>query len=98
MDKPPAASTETLTFYVDGRAFTAARGQTLGAALLAQGVRVLRQTRKQGRPRGLFCAMGVCYDCTLTVDGKPGMRACMTPVAEGMRVERPIRFEAQRVP
>ena len=31
--------------------------------LQAQGRRVLRHTRNGGNPRGLFCAMGVCFDC-----------------------------------
>jgi predicted molibdopterin-dependent oxidoreductase YjgC len=31
--------------------------------------------------------MGVCYDCLMMVDGRPNVRACMTPVADGMRAE-----------
>ncbi len=87
---------EPVTLWVDGRAIEARLGQTVGAALLAQGVRVLRHTRKLGRPRGLFCAMGICYDCVLTVNGKPGMRACMTYVAPGMKIGLPRKFEGDR--
>ncbi|MCF8038149.1 MAG: (2Fe-2S)-binding protein, partial [Desulfohalobiaceae bacterium] len=38
-------------------------------------------------PRGFFCGMGVCYDCLVTVDGRPGTRACMTQVEDRMEVE-----------
>jgi NADH dehydrogenase/NADH:ubiquinone oxidoreductase subunit G len=31
--------------------------------------------------------MGICFDCTVTVDGMPNVRACLTPVADGMVVE-----------
>ena len=30
--------------------------------------------------------MGVCHECLVTVDGRPGQRACMTEVREGMSV------------
>ena len=31
--------------------------------------------------------MGVCFECLVQVDGRPGVRACTTPIVEGMRVE-----------
>ena len=75
-----------VTLQVDGVPLQARRGQTVAAAMLAAGRRVLRRTRFKGRPRGLFCAMGVCFDCVMTVDGRNGVRACMTPVEDGMQV------------
>ncbi len=83
-----------LTIYVDGEPLAARDGQTIAAALLAAGTRIVRHTRRNGRPRGQFCAMGVCYDCVVTVDGRPGSRACMVRVAEGMRVELPRQHGA----
>jgi NADPH-dependent 2,4-dienoyl-CoA reductase/sulfur reductase-like enzyme len=50
--------------------------QTVGAALWAAGVRSWRTTRG-GAPRGLFCGIGVCYDCLATVDGVTGQRVCI---------------------
>lgn len=87
---------EQVAISVNGAPMVAHRGQTLAAALLANGVRTLRRTRRDGRPRGMFCAMGVCFDCVLTVDGKPGVRACMTPVDAGMTVTMPERFFGRR--
>jgi aerobic-type carbon monoxide dehydrogenase small subunit (CoxS/CutS family) len=59
----------------------------VAAALLAAGKRSLRVTPRRGEPRGLFCGMGVCFDCLVEVDGRPSVRACRTTVKAGMRVE-----------
>jgi len=77
----------TLTMLVDGGELTAHEGESIAAALLAAGRRLTRWTARTGEPRGYFCGMGVCQDCLMTVDGLPNVRACMTPVREGLRVE-----------
>lgn len=82
-----------VTLQLDGGPLQARRGQTVAAAMLAAGRRVLRRTRRNGRPRGLFCAMGVCFDCVMTIDGKAGVRACMTRVEAGMQVATPAQFK-----
>lgn len=72
----------TLTF--DGRVVPAVAGDSVGAALTRAGVRAWRHTRRKGRPRGLFCGIGICYDCLLTIDGAPDQRACVVPAVDGM--------------
>jgi len=72
---------------VDGRELLAYDGETVAAALLASGHRALRLTARAETPRGYFCGMGVCHDCLMTVDGVPNVRACMTPVRDGLSVE-----------
>lgn len=74
----------TVTF--DGRPLVAHPGQSVGAALTEAGIRSWRTTRKEHRPRGLFCGIGICYDCLITVDDQPNQRACLTPVRRGMRL------------
>ena len=73
---------------VDGRPITAYSGETVFAALLAEGIRVLRQPiRDQAKTaRGGFCGMGVCQECRVMVDGLPDQRACMTEVRDGMEI------------
>lgn len=61
-------------------------GETIAGALLASGRRAWRHTR-HGQPRGLFCGIGLCYDCLVTVNGTPNVRACQTSVAAGMVVD-----------
>ncbi len=73
-----------LTF--DGAAVEAYAGESVAAALLAGGVRALRRTRGSDAPRGLFCAIGSCYDCLVRIDGSGPVRACLTPVRDGMAV------------
>jgi len=76
-----------ITIFFDGRALAAKRGEPVAAALLAAGVRVFRETAKQGLPRGVFCGIGRCTDCVMVVDGEPNVRTCVTPAREGMKVE-----------
>ena len=80
---------------MDGQPIEVRAGETIATALLAQGRRTLRHTRVKGRPRGLFCAMGICFDCIVTVNGQSSVRACVTPVEPGMQVSLPTRFVGQ---
>nr|MDT0660773.1 FAD-dependent oxidoreductase [Micromonospora sp. DSM 115978] len=64
-------------------------GETIGAALLAAGIRSWRQTRHGHRPRALFCGIGACFDCLVSVDGGPPVRACLTPAEPGTTVAPP---------
>ena len=64
-------------FDFDDRPVPFRPGQTVGAALVAAGTTAWRTTRIEGRPRGLFCGIGVCFDCLVTVDGHPNQRACL---------------------
>nr|WP_202516573.1 MULTISPECIES: (2Fe-2S)-binding protein [unclassified Streptomyces] len=77
--RPQAA--HTVTF--DGRPVEALPGQTVAAALWAAGVTAWRSTRGTGRPRGVFCGIGVCFDCLVTVNGRADQRACLVPVRPG---------------
>ena len=72
---------------VDGQPVRAFEGETVAAALLAGGRRALRTTARRHEPRGVYCGIGVCFDCVMTVDGIPNVRTCQTPVRAGMRVE-----------
>lgn len=74
------------TFAFNGRDLGYQPGQSVGAALLAAGVRSWRTTRRHARPRGIFSGIGVCFDCLVTVDGRPNVRACVITAQEGMDV------------
>lgn len=78
---------ERLDLTFDGRPLTARPGQSVGAALTEAGVKSWRSTRVAGKPRGLFCGIGICFDCLLTIDGVPNQRACLAPVQAGMRLD-----------
>lgn len=71
----------------DGIKIPAVTGESIAAALIASGIRVMRHTPKTGQGRGIFCGIGRCNDCKMIVDGVPNTRTCVTPVREGMIVE-----------
>ena len=77
-----------LRFYFEGKELEAYEGETVAAALLANGIKVLRYAPKTGRPRGFFCAIGKCSSCLMVVDGAPNVRTCIALVKDGMKVGR----------
>lgn len=76
-----------VAFTFDGRNYRGVEGEPIVLALLANGIRVLRHIPETGEVRGGFCFIGRCADCMVTVDGQPGVRACITPMKPGMVIE-----------
>src|SRR6056297_1960626 len=83
---------KTITFTYEGKEINARRGETIAAALHNEGVTELSKSGDKNRPRGLFCAIGKCSSCLMTVDGVPNVRTCITLAQEGMKVEKQIGF------
>lgn len=71
------------TLRIDDRDVEALPGHTIAAALWRDGIVSWRHTRGEGRARGVFCGIGVCFDCLVTVNGRPNQRACLTPAEPG---------------
>ena len=83
---PDVAAAE-VAVTIDGTPFAACAGDTVAAALLVSGRLAFRTTPVAGAARGPYCMMGVCFDCLVTIDGRPNQQACMIAVAPGMRIE-----------
>jgi len=81
-----AAREPVVRFTINGQESSAGAGTSVAAALWAAGRRALRLTTQRGEPRGIFCGMGVCFDCLVEIDGCPNVRACRIAIKEGMRV------------
>jgi predicted molibdopterin-dependent oxidoreductase YjgC len=79
-----------ITIYVDDKKLVALESDTIASALLANGIKVCRYTRKRHEPRGLFCAIGRCNDCLMIVDGIPNVRTCVTYVRDGMQIKTQV--------
>ncbi|MGO0062517.1 (2Fe-2S)-binding protein [Brevibacillus fluminis] len=77
---------KTIRFRFDETIYEAKEGETIAAALLANGVRTLRLQEEKGTPRGFYCNIGHCFECRVTVNGKQGIRACLTLVDDMMEV------------
>jgi aerobic-type carbon monoxide dehydrogenase small subunit (CoxS/CutS family) len=76
-----------IDFYFNGEKFVGLAGQSVAAALINSGQRNLRRTRFGNEPRSIFCGIGICFDCVVTVDGVANQRACLVEIADGMKVE-----------
>jgi D-hydroxyproline dehydrogenase subunit gamma len=74
-----------LEILVDDKRARVPAGITVAAALINLGVTELRSS-VTGESRGVLCGMGVCFECRLTIDDRPHQRACLIPVADGMRI------------
>jgi NADH dehydrogenase/NADH:ubiquinone oxidoreductase subunit G len=83
---PSIKRNEKLTIEVNGREIEAYKGETVLAALLAAGFKQMKKNPVNYAPRGALCGMGVCFECAVTIDGVPNIRACMTEVQEGMKI------------
>jgi aerobic-type carbon monoxide dehydrogenase small subunit (CoxS/CutS family) len=79
---------QPFTISVNGEETLAYPGESLATVLLAAGWKMFRHTSLSGAPRGMFCGMGLCYDCLVTVNGQPNVRACHTLAQPGDVVER----------
>ena len=66
-----------ISITVDGIQHQVAEGVSVAAALLSIQQRAWRLTRHNQDPRGVFCGIGVCFDCLVTVNGVANIRACL---------------------
>ena len=71
-----------LWITVDGERVEGIAGQSLAGVMLAAGRLSWRRTAS-GAPRGVFCGIGACFDCLVTVDGERDVRACRRPAFDG---------------
>ncbi len=74
-----------LRFVLDGRERQALAGDTVLSAVLSVAP-ALRRSEFGPEPRAGFCLMGACQDCWIWQEQGPRLRACSTPLAEGMRL------------
>ena len=72
---------------VDGEKIIAFEGETVASALIAAGRRTFRRTTKKNHNRGMYCGIGLCYECMMVINGVPNTRACQTLATPGCRVE-----------
>jgi len=80
---------EPVTFRFAGKPLIARRNEMISSALFSQGIRIFGRHPDDQSAQGIFCANGQCSQCLVIADGRP-VKACMTPVREGMQVQ-PLR-------
>ena len=78
---------DAITFFFEGKALTARKGEVISSALFAHGIRTFGFHHRDHAAQGIFCANGQCAQCLVMADGLP-VKACMEPVVPGMQVQR----------
>lgn len=86
------AGRKIITLSVDETDVEAYQGDILAAVLWQHGFLRLGLDASNTAARGMYCGIGHCCECRVTVNGQDDVRACLTPVREGMKVklEKPI--------
>ena len=72
---------------LDGQLTEAYQGETVATVLLAAGHRSIFVSKPPYPPSRIYCNMGTCMQCLVTVNGVQNVRACQTPVGPGIEIE-----------
>mgnify|MGYP003859637809 CR=1 FL=1 len=78
---------------LNGFTVSAFEGETVATMLLALDKTTMRTTI-QGEPRGIYCGMGICFDCLVVIDGIANKRACIVEIKSGMKVQTQVGSDA----
>ncbi len=82
----PVEPRAAVPFTWKGEPLTGLEGETISAALFANGIRTFGHHHKDGSPQGIFCANGQCAQCLVMADGLP-VKACMELLRPGIKLE-----------
>ncbi|MES0827054.1 (2Fe-2S)-binding protein [Ruegeria sp. SCP11] len=77
---------DLVTLSVNGQMVTARKGQSVWSAMAVAGQVETRKAALSGEARSAYCAMGVCFECMVNIDGLPNQQACLRRVVDGMKV------------
>ncbi|WP_170763328.1 (2Fe-2S)-binding protein [Ruegeria lacuscaerulensis] len=77
---------DRVTLTINGQQVAAREGQTVWSAMAVSGQVETRKAALSGDARSAYCAMGVCFECMVNIDGLPNQQACLRRVSEGMNV------------
>jgi len=72
---------------VDDQKVTAYEGESIATVLMAAGIRAFEHHAIPHAPSRLFCGMGTCQQCLVTIDDLSNCQACQTFVRPGMKVK-----------
>lgn len=78
-----SSSNRMVKFIFNGKEMEGIEGEPIIVALRANGVLRLKEGAKHHTPYGPFCMQGRCCSCAMTVNNKPNVMTCVTPLEEG---------------
>lgn len=82
----PIPQSHDIPLFWQGNEIKGVIGETIAAALFANGIRVFGEHPKDHSPQGIFCANGQCSQCMVIANEKP-VKACMEFITPGMKLE-----------
>ncbi|WP_322509901.1 FAD-dependent oxidoreductase [Anaerolinea sp.] len=82
----PIPEHKTITVFWEGNPLPAHEGETISAALIANGIRIFGYHPRDHSPQGIFCANGQCAQCMVLANERP-VKACMTLVQPNMQIK-----------
>lgn len=83
-DKP------VVSFIFEGQSVDGLLGEPVAMSLWALGYRSFGWNEETGKPRSLYCGIGHCFECRMTINGQRDVRSCLSVVREGITVERQL--------
>lgn len=82
----PIPDQEEISFTWQGKEYKAHAGETISAALFANGIRIFGHHHRDGSPQGIFCANGQCSQCMVIANGLP-VKSCVELIQPGVDVQ-----------
>lgn len=81
-----ATNTPAITLHINGKAVSVPQGSSVWAAMALHHETTTRLSSISAKPRSAYCAMGVCFECLVNIDGRPNQQACLIEALEGMEI------------
>lgn len=78
---------KNIAVTINGLKVQAFDGELVSTVLQEEGITTFAHKHTTGQPSGLYCGMGVCYECLVTINGVNNLRACQTYAADRMIIE-----------
>lgn len=75
-----------VSFLFNNQEIVGKDGDTIASALWANNIKTFRYSEKLGECRSMYCGIGNCYECRVHLKNRGMVKACITPIHEGMTV------------
>jgi len=84
---------QRIPIEINGQTVSVPEGITVWSSMALSGETTTRLSPVTKQKRSAYCAMGVCFECLVQIDGQPNQQACLTLVREGMKIQKQIITE-----
>lgn len=82
----PSNNEFTVRVSINGNEVDVPKGCSVWSAMAKAGETITRLSSVTEQERSAYCAMGVCFECLVEIDGIPNRQACLSEVYEGMSI------------